>query len=132
MNQYFLKPKYLRANLKIELNLSNYATKADIKNTTGVDTSNFDRKADLANLKSDVNKSDNGKLKNVPSNLSHLKTKVHKLDVDKLVPAPADLSKLSDAVKNYIAKETEDNKLVKKVNNISTTDTSNLVKKIWL
>ena len=132
MNQYFLKPKYLRANLKIELNLSNYATKADIKNTTGVDTSNFDRKADLANLKSDVDKSDNGKLKNVPSNLSHLKTKVHKLDVDKLVPAPADLSKLSDAVKNYIAKETEDNKLVKKVNNISTTDTSNLVKKNWL
>ena len=129
MNQYFLKPKYLRANLKIELNLSNYATKADIKNTTGVDTSNFDRKADLADLKSDVDKSDNGKLKNVPSNLSHLKTKVYKLDVDKLVPAPADLSKLSDAVKNYIAKETEDNKLVKKVNNISTTDTSNLVKK---
>ena len=129
MREYFLKPKYLGANLKVELNLRNYATKADLKNTTGVDTSDFARKTDLANLKSDVDKSDDGKLKNVPSDLRHLKTKVHKLDVDKLVPVPVDLSKLSDAVKNYIAKETEHNKLVKKVNNISTRDTCNLVKR---
>ena len=100
MREYFLKPKYLGANLKVELNLPNYPTKADLKNTTGVYTPDVARKTDLANLKSDVDKSDDGKLKNVPSDLRHLKTKVHKLDVDKLLPVPVDLSKLNDAVKN--------------------------------
>ena len=57
------------------------------------------RKTDLVNLKSDVNKLDIDKLKNVPSNLSNLKDKVDKLDVEKLIPVPVDLSKLSDVVK---------------------------------
>ena len=39
MSEYFPKPKSLRANVKVELDLSNYATKADLKNATGVDTS---------------------------------------------------------------------------------------------
>ena len=78
--------------MRVELNLSNYATKADFKNATGVDTSDFAKKTDLANLKSDVDKLDIDKLKNVPSNLSKLKSKVDKLDVDKLVPAPVDLN----------------------------------------
>ena len=50
------------------------------------------------NLKSDVDKLDINKTKNVTTNLRHLKSKVDKLDFDKLVPVPADLSKLSDLV----------------------------------
>ena len=43
--------------MKVELDLSNYATKADLKNATGVDTSDFAKeKTDLANLKSDAEK----------------------------------------------------------------------------
>ena len=41
---------------------------------------------DLASLKSDVDKLDIAKFKNVPTNLSNLKSKIDKLDVDKLVP----------------------------------------------
>ena len=67
---------------------------------TGVDTSGFAKKADLAHLKSDVDKLDLDKLKNVPSNLSNLKSKV-----DKLVSVPVNLSKLSDVVKNDFIKK---------------------------
>ena len=74
-------------------------------------------------------KLDIDKLKNVTSNLTHLKSKVDKLDVDKLITVPVDLSKLSGIVKNDVVKKTECNELVRKVNNISTTDTSNLVRK---
>ena len=58
-----------------------------------------------------------------------MKSKVDKLDVDKLATVPVDLSKLCDLV-NDVVKKTEYNELVKKVKNISSTDTSNLVKKI--
>ena len=63
--------------------MSYYATKADIKNITHVDTSSFALKTNLANLK----------------------TEVDKLDIDKLVPVPVDLSKLSDVVKNDAVKK---------------------------
>ena len=63
MSEYFLKLKSLGANVKVELDLSNYATKADLKNATGVDTSDFAKKTDLANLKSDVDKLDIDKFK---------------------------------------------------------------------
>ena len=62
--------------------MSNYATKADLKNLTHVDNSSFALKTNLANLK----------------------TEVHKLDIDKLAPVPVDLSKLSDVVKNDVKK----------------------------
>ena len=52
--------------------MSNYATRADLKKVTGVDTSKFARNFDLENLKSNVDKLDSDKLKNVPSNLSNL------------------------------------------------------------
>ena len=78
--------------MKVELDLSNYATKADLKNETGLDTSTFAKKVDLASLKSNVDKLDIDKLKNVPSNLNNLKSKVDKLDVDKLVAVPVDLN----------------------------------------
>ena len=49
MSEYFLKLKSVGANVKGELDLCNYATKADLKEATGVDTSDFVKKADLAN-----------------------------------------------------------------------------------
>ena len=67
----------------IKVDISNYATKTDLKNVTHVDTSTFALKANLANLKTEVNK----------------------LDIDKLVPVPIDLSKLSDVVKNDVVKK---------------------------
>ena len=95
MSEYFAEPKSFGGRVKVELDLSNYATKADSKNATGVDTSKFARKVDLASLKSNVDKLDIDKLKNVPTNLSNLQIKVDKLGVDKLVPIPVDVSKLS-------------------------------------
>ena len=81
MSEYFPEPKSSGGKVKVELDLSNYATKADLKNATGVDTSDFAKKTDLANLKSDVDKLDIDKLKNVPSGLSNLKSKVDKLEL---------------------------------------------------
>ena len=104
MSQYFPKPyKPFGGDINFTVDLSNYATKDDIKNITHVDTSSFALKTNLANLKSEVDK----------------------LDIDKLKPIPTDLSKLSNAVKNNVVKKTDYNKLVAKVNNI---DTSGLVK----
>ena len=92
--------------MKVELDLSNYATKGDLKNAAGVDTSQFPKKVDLADLKSDVDKLDIHKFENVRTNLSHFKNKVDKVDTDKLVPVPVDLIKLSDVVKKDVAKNT--------------------------
>ena len=66
----------------VELHLSNYATKANLRNTTGVDTSKITKKVDLASLKFNVDKLEIDKLKNVSTNVSNLKIKVDKLDVD--------------------------------------------------
>ena len=85
--------------VKVELDLPNYAAKAELKNETDVDTSKFSKKVTLASLKSNVDKLNVDKLKNLPSNLSNWKIKVDELDVDKLVPISTDLKKLSDVVK---------------------------------
>ena len=71
-----------KEKVKVELDLSNYATKTDSKNATGIDTSSFAKKVDLANLKSNVDELDIDKLKNLATNLSNLKSKVHQLDVE--------------------------------------------------
>ena len=104
----FSKTKFVGANVKIKLDLSNYPTQTDLKNATGVDRSDFAKKTDLANLKPDVDKLDIKKFKNVPSNLSNLKSKVVKLDVDELVPVPVDLTKLSDVVRNDVVNPIQD------------------------
>ena len=100
MSEYFPKPFRSRENIQIKVDLSNYATKTDIKNITHVDTSTFALKTNLANLK----------------------TQIDILDIGKLVPIPADLSKLSNVVKNYVVKRVDYNKLVTKVNDIDTSD----------
>ena len=64
MSKYFPKPSNHKQNIKVKIDMTNYATKADIKNITHVDTSNFALKTNLANLN----------------------TEVDKLDIDKLVP----------------------------------------------
>ena len=84
MTQYFPKRyKPFGGDINVKVNLSNYATKTDIKNISHIDTLRFALK----------------------SILTSLKTEVDKLDVDKLVPAPVDLGKLSDVVKNDVVKK---------------------------
>ena len=100
MSQYFPKPKSLGANVSVELDLPNCATKADFKNATGVDTSDLAKKTDLANLKSDVDRLDIDIWKNILSNLCNLKSNVDNLVVDKLVPVLVDLSKLNNVEKS--------------------------------
>ena len=56
MSEYFPEPKSSGGRVKVKLNLSNYATKADLKSATGVDTSKSAKKVDLAHLKSDADK----------------------------------------------------------------------------
>ena len=101
MNGCFSEPKSL-GKMKIVLCLSYYATKTDLKNATGIDTSSFAKKIDFTDLKFNADKLDINKLKNFPANLSNLKSKVDELDVDKIVPAPVDLSRLSNVVKNDV------------------------------
>ena len=91
--------------MKVELDLSNYAANTDLTNAAGVDTLSFAIKFDLGNFKSDVDKLDIDKFKNLLTNLSTLKSEVDKLDIDKLVPAPVDVSKLSDVLNNDVVKK---------------------------
>ena len=84
MSQYFPKPyEPFDGDINVKVDLSNYATKIDIKNISHIDTSSFALK----------------------SNLASLKTEVDNLDIDKLVPALVDLSKLSDVVKNNVVQK---------------------------
>ena len=92
-SQYFLPYRDHIADVKVRLDLTNYSTKADLKNVSHVDTSSFALKTNLASLKSEV---------------------------DKLVPL--DLGKLSDVVKNEVVKKTEFNTLKTQVDNIDTDD----------
>ena len=100
MSKYFPKPfRSFGRNINVKVDLSNYSTRADIKNISHVDTSSFALKTNLATLKIGFDK----------------------LDIDKLVPAPVDLSKLSDVVKNDVVKNDVYDKLVTKVDNIDTS-----------
>ena len=112
--------------MTVELDLSYYATKTDLKKDTGIDTLEFARKTDFARLKLDIDKLGIDKSDKVPSGLNSLKSKVYKLDIDKLEATPVNLSKPSNAVKNDIVKKTKEVELVKKLTGI---DTSRLVKK---
>ena len=101
MSQYSPQPfRRFGGNVNVKVDLSNYATKTDLKNVTHVDTSSFALKTNLANLK----------------------TEVDKLDIDKLAPVPVDLSKLSYGVKNEVVKKAVYYQLAAKVNNIDTSE----------
>ena len=110
MSKYFREVKSSGGGRKVELDLSGYATKSDVKNPRGVGTSKFAKKVDLTSLKSNEDKLDIDKLKNGPTNLNSLKSKADKLDFDKLF----DLSKLSDVVKNDVLKKDVYNAKIKK------------------
>ena len=62
MSEYFPEPKSSGGRVKVELDLPNCETKADLNNTTGIDTSKFSKNVDLASLKSNVDKLDVNKL----------------------------------------------------------------------
>ena len=99
MTQFLRKPyEPFGGDTNVKADLSNYATKADLKNETEIDTSKLAVKSDLARLEAEVDK----------------------LDIDKLILAPVDLSKLSDVVKNDVVKKAVYDKMVAKVNNIDT------------
>ena len=117
MSGFFPEPKSSQGRVKVELDLSNYATKADLKNATGVDIPKFAEKSDLTSLKANEDKLDIDKLKNVPNNLRNLKSKVDNLDVTKLIPVLLDLSKLSDLVKNDVVKKGVYNAKIKNIEN---------------
>ena len=82
MNQYFPPCRSSRGDIKVEVGLSNYATKIDLKNVTHIDVSSFASKTNLASLK----------------------TEVDKINADKLKTVPVDLTKLSNVVKNDVVK----------------------------
>ena len=95
MSTYYPPYKSSSNNIKVELDLTNYATKTDLKNITHVDVSSFSSK----------------------TNLAALKTEVDKIDADKLKTAPVDLAKLTNAVENDLVKKTDYNA---KVTNIES------------
>ena len=100
MSQYFPKPyEPFGGEINVKVDLSNYATKTDLKNVAHVYVRSFALK----------------------SNLTNLKTEVDKLDIDKLSPVPNDLAKLSNVVRNDVVKKAVYDKLVAKVNNIDIT-----------
>ena len=99
MSQHFPKPyEPFGGNVGVKVDLSNYATKIDIKNISHVDTSSFALKWNLESLKPEVDQLNIDELKILPNNLSNLKNKIDKLDIDKLVPVPVDLGKVSNVV----------------------------------
>ena len=87
MSTYYPPYRSSSNNVKVELYLTNYATKTDLKNITHVDVSTYASKTNLAALKSEVDK----------------------IDVDKLKTTPTDLAKLSNVVKNDVVKKTDYN-----------------------
>ena len=101
MSQYFPKPyEPFDGDINVEVDLSNYATKADIRNISHVDSLCFALKTNLVGLKIEV---------------------IIELDIDKLVPVPVNLRKLSDVIKIDVVKKSEYKKLVAKVDNIDTS-----------
>ena len=87
MTTYYPQYKSSSQNVKLELDLTNYATETDLKNITHVDVSSYASKTNLAALKAEVDKK----------------------DVDKLKTTPTDLAKLSNVVKNDVVKKTDYN-----------------------
>ena len=105
MSQYFPQYESSSKNIKVELDLSSYATKDDVENITHVDVSSYASK----------------------TNLAALKTEVDKIDTDKLKTVPNDLAKFSNVVKNDVVKKTENNIKVTNIENQIAGVTKNTV-----
>ena len=103
MSAYYPPYKNSSNNIKVKLDLTNYATKDDVKNITHVDVSSFASK----------------------TNLAALKTEVDKIDVDKLNTTNTDLAKLSNVVKNYVVKKTDYNAKVTSIESQIASVTKN-------
>ena len=132
ISQYFPKPyEAFGEDSNVKVDLFSYVIKTDIKNILHVGVSSFALKSNLASLKTEVDKLDIDKLKNLPNNLSNLKNKVDKLDIDKLVSVPVELSKLSNVVKNEVVEKTEYNAKIKNIAD-KIPDISNLATKTIL
>ena len=99
MSKYFPPYNNSSENIKAELDLSNYATKKDIKDITHIDASGFASKTNLAALKAEVDK----------------------IDTDKLKIVPDDLPKLSNVVQNDVVKKTDYNTLKSKEDGIDVS-----------
>ena len=105
---HFTEPyNHSKHKINVELDLSNYATKPDLENAAGTDTSYFAKMADLASLNSDAEDLDFDALKNVPNGLKNLKSKVDKSDDDNLKTVPIDLRKISDAVDENVLEKSK-------------------------
>ena len=115
MSEYSTEPKSFGGRGKVELDLSNYATKSDLKNATNVNALAFAKKTDLANVKSDVDDIDIDQLKNVLSGLNSIKTKVDKSNIGQLKVIQVDLIKLIGVIKNKVDKKTEYNAKIKDI-----------------
>ena len=102
---YYPPYRTSRNNIKVELDLSNYATKDDVKNITHVDVSSFASK----------------------TNLTALKTEVDKIDADKLKTTPADFAKLTNAIEHDVVKKTDYNTKVTGIEAQITGLTKNIV-----
>ena len=105
MSTYYPPYKSSSQNIKVELDLANYATKDDVKNITHVDVSSFASKTNLAALKSEVDK----------------------IDVDKLKTVPVDLAKLSNVVNNDVVKKTDYNTKVTSIESQIAGVTKNML-----
>ena len=109
---YYPKPdSYIRDKVKVVLDVSNYATKRDLKYATEGETSNLATQSDFIALKADVDKLYINKLVNILTGLKHSKIKVDDLDYGKSKIAPIDLKNLSDVVSKKAIKNTVYRKL---------------------
>ena len=95
MSTYYPPYKSSSQNIKVELDLANYAAKDDFKNITHVDLSSFASKTNLAALKNEADK----------------------IDADKLKTVPVDLAKLSNVIDNDVVKKTDYNTKVTSIEN---------------
>ena len=79
LSQCVPKPYDLGGDINVKVVLSNYETKADLRKTTGINTSNLAAKSDLASIKAEIDKINVDKLKTVPVDLSKLRNVTSKL-----------------------------------------------------
>ena len=103
MSSQYFPPYGSTNNIKVELDLANYATKDDVKNITHVDVSSY------------------------ATNLAALKSEIDKIDMDKLKTVPTDLSKLSNVVKNDVVNKTDYNTKITSIENQIAGVTKNAV-----